>query len=63
MAVFANFEACETRAYAKRLDGTWVNAHACRTVAGTLGVRVQRYMSAANPANGAWVEITDNAVT
>lgn len=61
MAVFATFSACEARAYAKVLDGTWVNAHAARQVNGTLCVRVQRKMSPSNPGHGGWVEITDDA--
>jgi len=64
MAAFASFTAAEQRAYAKRLDKTWVNAYACRQVSGTLAVRVQRYMSSASDAArsaGAWVEITDDA--
>ena len=60
MAAFATFAACETRAYAKRADGTWVNAFACRKQDGTLAVRVQRKMSPTNPGNGAWVELTDD---
>lgn len=63
MAAFSTFEDAETRAYAKRLDKTWVNAHAARQVGGTICVRVQRYMSASNPAHGAWVEITDDGQT
>lgn len=61
MTAFADFAAAETRAYAKRADGTWVNAHAMRQADGTLAVRVQRFMSPTNPAYGAWVEITDDA--
>ena len=61
MAAFADFAAAETRAYAKRLDKTWINAHAARQVDGTICVRVQRPMSATNPGYGAWVEITDDA--
>lgn len=61
MAAFATFAACETRAVAKVADKTWINAHAARQVNGTLCVRVQRPMSATNPAYGAWVEITDDA--
>jgi len=61
MAAFATFVACETRAYAKVLDRTWINAHAARQNDGTLCVRVQRKMSPTNPAHGAWVEITDDA--
>ena len=63
MAAFATFTAAEQRAYAKRLDGTWINAHAARTVGGTLCVRVQRKMSPsglATPSTGSWVEITDD---
>lgn len=60
MAAFASFAACETRAYAKVLDGTWINAHAARQVDGTLAVRVQRKMTSAL-TQGAWVEITDDA--
>ncbi len=63
MAAFANFGAAETRAYAKREDKTWVNAYAARDFSGTIIVRVQRLMSAANPDRGAWVEINDDAVT
>jgi len=63
MAAFATFTAAEQRAYAKVLDQTWVNAFAQRGVTGTLGVRVQRFMSPTNPAYGAWVEITDDATT
>jgi hypothetical protein len=61
MAAFATFAAAETRAYAKRLDKTWINAHAMRQKDGTIAVRVQRPMSPANPGYGAWVEITDDA--
>lgn len=61
MAAFATFAAAEIRAYAKTLDHTWINAHAERKVDGTIAVRVQRPMSATNPAYGAWVEITDDA--
>ena len=61
MAAFATFNAAETRAYAKVVDQTWINAHACQTFAGTLAVRVQRPMSPTNPAYGDWVEITDDA--
>lgn len=61
MAAFADFAAAEVRAYAKVADGTWVNAHAAYQVDGTVAVRVQRFMSATNPDNGAWVEITDDA--
>lgn len=61
MAAFATLTACETRAYAKRADGTWINAHAARTFAGVLCVRVQRKMSPTHPDYGAWVEITDDA--
>lgn len=62
MAAFATLEACETRAKAKMADGTWVVAHAGRTFVGTLCVRVQRFMVPGNPGNGAWVELTDDAV-
>ncbi len=61
MAAFATVEAAETRAYAKRLDGTWINAHAGRQVGGTICVRVQRPMSPTHPDYGAWTEITDDA--
>ena len=61
MAAFATFAAAETRAYAKVADGTWINAHACLTAAGTFAVRVQRKMSPTNPGYGAWTEITDDA--
>lgn len=64
MAAFATFIAAEQRAYAKVLDKTWVNAFAAKTIAGTLVVRVQRYMSSANDTTrtaGAWVDITDDA--
>jgi hypothetical protein len=61
MAAFATFAACETRAYAKVADKTWVNAHAERGYTGTLGVRVQRFMSPTNPGHGAWVILTDDA--
>ena len=61
MASFATFAAAEARAVLKVADKTWVNAHACRKQDGTLAVRVQRFMSAAHPDYGAWVEITDDA--
>ena len=61
MAAVATFAACETRARAKVADGTWINAHAQRTQAGTLAVRVQRKMSPTHPDYGAWVDITDDA--
>jgi hypothetical protein len=60
MAAFASFAAAETRAYAKRADGTWINAHAEESSSGVFAVRVQRKMSAASPGNGAWVTITDD---
>ena len=63
MAAFSTFVAAETRAYAKRKDGTWINAHAARTKSGTVCVVVQRKMaptSAATKQYGAWVEITDD---
>jgi hypothetical protein len=60
MASFATFAAAEIRAYAKRLDGTWINAHAEATSSGVFGVRVQRKMAAGNGAGG-WVSITDDA--
>lgn len=66
MAAFSTTAAAETRAYAKVKDGTWINAHAARTQAGTICVRVQRKMaptSAATRQHGAWVEITDDATT
>jgi len=66
MAAFASFAACETRAYAKVLDKTWINAFACRQQNGTLAVRVQRKMSTASAAAqqfGDWTEITDDATT
>ena len=63
MAAFATFTACEQRVVEKVGDQTWVNAFAQRGVTGTLGVRVQRFMSPTNPAYGAWVEITDDATT
>jgi hypothetical protein len=63
MASFATFAAAEVRAYAKRADGTWMNAHAERKQDGTLAVRVQRFMSAAHPGYGEWVEVTDDATT
>lgn len=62
MAAFATMAAAEVRAVAKVSDKTWVQAHVARTVAGVIAVRVQRFMSAANPGNGGWVEITDDAV-
>ena len=61
MAAFATFAAAEVRAYAKRADKTWVDAHAARTQTGTICVRVIRYMSPTHPDYGAWVEITDDA--
>lgn len=63
MAAFSTLAAAEARAKAKVADGTWVNAHSGVTVDGTIGVRVQRFMSPTNPAYGAWVEITDDATT
>ena len=62
MAAFATVAAAETRAYAKVLDKTWINAHACRQPNGTIAVRVQRKM-AAGSANGGWVEITQDNQT
>lgn len=63
MAAFATMADAEVRAVAKVADGTWVNAHSQRGFTGTIGVRVQRKMSAASPDNGGWVEITDDATT
>lgn len=61
MAAFATMAAAETRARTKVADGTWINAHSCRTVTGAIAVRVQRKMSPSAPDAGAWVEITDDA--
>ena len=63
MGAFATVAEAEVRAYAKRADGTWINAHACRKFDGTIAVRVQRPMSHSNPDSGAWVELTDDATT
>lgn len=60
MAAFSDMTAAETRAKTKVADGTWIMAHAARTVIGTICVRVQRKMSPSAPSNGAWVEITDD---
>jgi hypothetical protein len=60
MAAFATFAAAEVRSYAKRADGTWINAFAERKFDGTLAVRVQRKMSPTNPGYGAWTDITDD---
>jgi hypothetical protein len=60
MAAFASFAAAEVRAYAKRADGTWINAHAEESSSGVFAVRVQRKMAAGN-TNGGWVTITDDA--
>lgn len=60
MAAFATFAAAEARAYAKRADGTWINAHAARTITGTICVRVQRKMGPSAPDAGGWVELTDD---
>jgi hypothetical protein len=64
MAAFATFAAAEIRAYAKRADGTWINAFAEATSSGVFAVRVQRKMNAAalaTPNTGSWVSITDDA--
>lgn len=61
MAAFATLAAAEVRAYAKRADGTWINAHAEETSSGVFGVRVQRKMAPGNLGNGGWVSITDDA--
>jgi hypothetical protein len=62
MADFATLADAEARAKAKVADGTWLNAFAARaTTGGKFCVRVQRKMSPANPSNGGWVEITDDA--
>lgn len=61
MAAFATFAACETRAYAKRADNTWIDAHATRQNDGTLAVRVKRKLDNSQPAYGGWQEITDDA--
>lgn len=60
MAAFATFKAAETRAYAKVLDKTWINAHAEFTINGTIAVRVQRKMPPISNGGG-WVDITDDA--
>lgn len=64
MAAFATFALAEARAKAKVADGTWVNAHACKSTTGNVfAVRVQRKMAvttAATRQNGGWVEITDD---
>lgn len=61
MAAFATTAAAEARVVAKVADGTWVTAHSCRQIDGTIAVRVQRKMSPANPGYGAWTEIADDA--
>lgn len=63
MAAFATMAAADARAVAKVADGTWINAHSCRTFSGTIAVRVQRKMSPSAPDAGVWVEITDDATT
>ena len=63
MAAFATIAAAEIRAVAQVEAGTWVVAHSMRQIDGTIAVRVQRFMSPANPDRGAWVEITDDATT
>ena len=60
MAAFATMAAAEIRAYTKREDKTWVNAHAERMIDGTIAVRVQRFMSPTNPGYGGWVSLTDD---
>ena len=60
MAAFASFAAAEIRAYAKRLDGTWINAHAEQSSSGVFAVRVQRKMAPGNAGNGGWISITDD---
>ena len=62
MAAFADMAGADARAVAKVADLTWINAHSCRQIDGTIAVRVQRKMSPTNPGYGAWVEITDDAV-
>lgn len=63
MAAFASFAAAEARAYAKRADKTWVNAFAERSMGGTLGLRVQRFMApttAATRQQGGWEFVGDD---
>ena len=63
MAAFSTMAAAEVRAVAKVADKTWINAHAARTAAGAICVRVQRRMASTSDttrAHGAWVEITDD---
>lgn len=61
MAAFASLASAEIRAYAKRADGTWINAHAEESSSGVFAVRVQRKMVPGNLGNGGWVTITDDA--
>ncbi len=62
MGAFATMGAAETRAKAGIASGIWINAHAGYTNMGSvICVRVQRFMSPANPSYGEWVEITDDA--
>lgn len=64
MAAFATLLAAEARCVAKQSgsgDGTWVAAHTQMGMDGTIGVRVQRYMSPTHPDYGEWVVITDDA--
>ena len=62
MAAFSTMEEAGIRSKTKVADGTWIMAHSERTIAGTIAVRVQRKMApGAGAANGAWVDITDNA--
>lgn len=60
MASFATFALAEARAYAKRADGTWTNAHAEASSSGVFAVRVQRKMAPGNAGHGGWVTITDD---
>lgn len=66
MAAFASYAAAEIRAKAKVADGTWIAAFVCRsTYGGAIALNVIRKMApttAATRQNGAWVEITDDAV-
>ena len=49
----------EARAKAKVADKTWVNAHAARTMNGTICVRVQRFMSPASAVTRAPIPIVE----
>jgi hypothetical protein len=60
MAALLTSEQAETLVKTRVANGQWLpGAHSC-AIDGAPGVRFQRFMSASEPDNGAWIESTED---